>query len=438
MVGAAKHSGEGWRVGRDRLRLGAIATLVVSALTLGCRAPAQPEPAEHWFEAEQLCDHSSTHRLLASAGRAIEVSAHDELGLSLPRATESGRWWFRTSQRGDNGRIRVLGRGVELAVLEVPETGHWDRFEWVATPLLPTDGHVLELRAHGSFLLDALAFVPGGAERAPRGGPQVERDGDLELRTTDDYVVTDVVWKFRLIREQIQHLEDLLATERPPRVVLAAVSKARWPDPGTGAFQIGEIIYLREDVLERPWRYYAHELTHVFQESLAPTPRFFTEGLAFVVETEALERLYGLTEDRARRIERARARAHEIRARPRDVRVSDQLRAWGAGADAGGLLDRYEDANALVWSLHERCASGWLRKLSAYLRQPEVAAQARALRDRPAQHFRWWLDALENVDPAVAAWRQEFGLRDSALDSAARRWIRFPDSFPQAQARSSP
>ena len=322
----------------------------------------------------------------ASGGTALHVSAATPpvVVARPPVGSPRERLWVRGSTRGaaTSCPLRVRCGGVEVQV-ELPATGHRDRFEWTPLELASADslsGGEVELSlAEGSgseLWLDQLAWGDGSSDAPdPAASPRVWRDGALELRAAAGARVFDAEWVQHLLREQYAAVARLLGRELRGPLLVVALPAAQWPRPGAGAFQQGRAIYLRDDELHLPWRSFAHEIAHVFEEERATAlPRFWSEGLACALADEVEARLYD------RGVPRARVRWGELLARgdalhrPGDPPPNRAL-AFASPAADGTAADRrdYEWAGAVVDALAQKGGPGYFARLEALLAVPLAA-----------------------------------------------------------------
>jgi len=325
----------------------------------------------------------------ASGGTALHVSAATPpvVVARPPAGAPRERLWVRGATRGaaTSAPLRVRCGGVEVQV-ELPATGHRDRFEWTPLELAPAgasaDSDVELSLGEGSdaeLWLDQLAWGSGDSDAPdPAASPRVWRDGMLELRASAGARVFDPEWVQHLLREQYGAVARLLGRELRGPLLLVALPAARWPRPGAGAFQQGRAIYLRDDELHLPWRSFAHEIAHVFEEERATAlPRFWSEGLACALADEVEARLYD------RGVPRARVRWGELLARgdalhrPGDPPPNRALAFATAAAD-GAAADRrdYEWAAAVVDALAQKGGPGYFARLEALLAAPQAGGAA--------------------------------------------------------------
>lgn len=307
--------------------------------------------AESYETATSADHHRSTARPVVSVPRAIRVEI--------------------SVLEGERDRPR------DPRALELPSTLHWDRFEWITAPLgnLPAGEHRLRLRVvgdgQGGINLDQLAMYSGERAVLEKVSPAVFRAEGIEVRASHGAGVFDPPWLLHVLREQRDYIAGILCFELTRPLVLALVSGEDWPDPATGAFQSGPIVYLREDRAQFLWRDYGHEIVHVFQEEIpVGLPWFFTEGLAMTLQTEIEIDLF----DRVKIVESS------LRDLELLLEIGDELFRPGSGgvhplfAEAGeGFPSRpcYDWAHAIVWSLHQRFGAGLWPAVHARLRSPD-------------------------------------------------------------------
>jgi hypothetical protein len=379
----------------------------------GCVAPPSPPPAVHECESEA----SGGERVAsytAAGGAALRLAAGTP-ALLLPRpafvaeataVASAPTLWLRVAGDGRDDVSCELGvRGGTREHRAVAPTGHRERFEW--RPLAPPAGAFdrgaardaaglpIELRVagDGELRLDQFAWGSGDAPPAAAASPPVWRDGQLELRAGFDAKVADPEWALHLLREQYTAVARLCGRELDGPVVLVALSSAQWPGDATGAFQNGCAIFLRERELHLPWRSFAHEIAHLFEEQGAVRlPRFWSEGFACAVADEVEASLYERGVPRARvRWRRLLAEGDELytpglgpgRGPGPGAGEMNRAIAWPAAA-AGDRRD-YEWAGALVDALAQAGGAGFFARLERELLAPPdgLAAALAAARDEP-------------------------------------------------------
>lgn len=383
------------RPGPRTVPFAALAAAGAALLAGACVAPPRGPPAEVAEFETAARGGERVASFTASGGTALHVSAATPpVVVARPPAGGDVRelrdvLWLRYATRGaeETFPLRVRCGGVERR-LELPATGHRDRFEW--TPVVcssagPAAGGDVELSlADGSAVelwLDQLAWGSGAVGPDPAASPPVRRDGPLELRAAAGARVFDPEWVQHLLREQYAAVARLLGRELHGPLLLVALPAAEWPRPGAGAFQQGRAIYLRDDELHLPWRSFAHEIAHVFEEERATAlPRFWSEGLACALADEVEARLYD------RGVPRARVRWGELLARgdalhrPGDPPPNPALAFATAAAADGAAADRrdYEWAGAVVDALAQRGGPDYFARLEALLAAPPAAGRAGA------------------------------------------------------------
>ena len=384
-------------------RLVATIAALAQLVTSGCVAPLPPPPTVQECESAA----SGGERMLsytAAGGAALRVAASTPpLLLPRPAARAAGSagspaptLWLRLACDGrDDVRCEVGLRGGTFERRAVAPTGHRERFEW--RPLAPPAGALdpsatresaedpIELRVSGAgeLRLDQFAWGSGATPPDAAASPPVWRDGKLELRAGFDAQVADPEWALHLLREQSTAVARLCGRELEGPIVLVALSSAQWPGDATGAFQNGCAIFLRDRELHLPWRSFAHELAHLFEEQgRLPLPRFWSEGFACAVADEVEASLYDRGVPRARVRWRRLLLAGDELHRPGE-RAPNRAIAWPA-ASAGDRRD-YEWAGALVDALAQAGGAGFFARLGRELAAPPeglVAALA-AARDEP-------------------------------------------------------
>jgi len=368
-----------------------------------CVAPPPPPPAVHECEGEA----GGGERVVsytAAGGAALRLAAGTP-ALEVPRvafdaaassAARAPTLWLRLACDGREEVQCELGvRGGTRERRAVAPTGHRERFEW--RQLLPPAGAfdpgvagdaaegAIELRVTGAgeLRLDQFAWGVGDAPPAAAASPPVWRDGRLELRAGFDAQVADPEWALHLLREQYTAVARLCGRELDGPVVLIALSSAQWPGDATGAFQNGCAIFLRERELHLPWRSFAHEIAHLFEEQGGLSlPRFWSEGFACAVADEVEASLYDRGVPRARvRWRRLLAEGDELH-RP-GASEPNRAIAWPA-ASASDRRD-YEWAGALVDALAQAGGAGFFARLERELLAPPdgLAAALAAARDEP-------------------------------------------------------
>jgi hypothetical protein len=408
-------------VRRRGLRARRVPFAAAAALLAGaCVAPPRSRAAEVLeFEAAARGG-ERVASFTASGGTALHVSAATPpvVVARPPAGSPRERLWVRSSTRGaaPSAPLRVRCGGVEVQA-ELPATGHRDRFEWTPLELASADsspdGDVelsLAEASDAELWLDQLAWGDGTSDAPdPAASPRVWRDGMLELRAASGARVFDAEWVQHLLREQYAAVVRLLGRELRGPLLLVALPAAQWPRPGAGAFQQGRAIYLRDDELHLPWRSFAHEIAHVFEEERATAlPRFWSEGLACALADEVEARLWD------RGVPRARVRWGELLARgdalhrPGDPPPNRALAFATAAAD-GAAADRrdYEWAGAVVDALAQKGGPGYFARLEALLAAPPAGG----------------MDAAAAAAPFVAAARADCS---GLLERAGIPWPRLP------------
>jgi hypothetical protein len=321
----------------------------------------------------------------ASGGAALHATAATPpivVARAGAGAATSDALWIRCAVAGGGRSCALrLRDGGAARTLELPASGQRERFEWTALPIAAAAGGEVEIAVAepgGELWLDQFAW--GSATRPPDPGasPPVWRDGSLELRAAPGARVFDPDWVQHLLREQYGAVARLLGRELRGPLLLIALPAATWPRPGAGAFQQSRAIFLRDDELHLPWRSFAHEIAHVFEEERAAAlPRFWSEGLACALADEVEARLY------ERGVARARVRWTQLLARgdalyrPGSAPPNPAL-AFARSLADGATSDRsdYEWAGAVVDALAQAGGPGYFARLEAALdaAKPEVVA----------------------------------------------------------------
>jgi hypothetical protein len=336
----------------------------------------------------------------ASRGLALRLEGDAGVALELPRIPAGGAsLWLRLSCTDEAGGARLeVTHDFGGAVVEVPDTRHRDRFEWIECARLPEGAQRCEIAlaaGHGGrarVRIDQWALLEPDRSPPERLSPPVHRDGDgLELRAAEGARLFDPPWILKLLREQRNEVARLLGEPAPAPLVLLALPAASWPQEQAGAFQNGCVIYLRDDELHLPWRSFAHEIFHVHEETLpAELPPFLSEGiacaLALEIERRLVERGVDPGEEEARQ-ERLLADGDDLH-RPgsggaNPVFAWDRER-WDRSAGAAG----HAWATALVASARRRGPGSFWSDLIAALRsagaRPIDLAQGLAALERAA------------------------------------------------------
>src|SRR5262249_38758791 len=204
--------------------------------------------------------------------------------------------------------------------------------------------------------LEQFAGGSGDAPPDAAASPPVWRDGQLELRAGFDAKVADPEWALHLLREQYAAVARLCGRELDGPIVLVALSSAQWPGDATGAFQNGCALFLRERELHLPWRSFAHEIAHLFEQQGSLTlPRFWSEGFACAVADEVEASLYD------RGVPRARVRWRRLLAEGDELHrpgASEPNRAIASKAASASDRRDYEWAGALVDALAQAGGPG--------------------------------------------------------------------------------
>jgi hypothetical protein len=317
----------------------------------------------------------------ASGRRALAIGG-DPVRLSGAIPAAAGRLWLRLSCRGDpaGAALEIEGTGEGRVVVEVPDTLHRERFEWVRACELPfaTGEHAVCVRRirGGEVLVDQWAVLPERARPDEAWSPALwrSRDGSLELRAAQGAKGFDPAWILHLLEEQRDAVASRLGARLERPLVLIALPAARWPSERSGAFQNGCAILLRDDELHLPWRSYAHEIAHLHEDERdLDLPWFLSEGIACALALEVEERILGA----------AGPVAEKHAALDRLLREGD---SWHRPASREGnavfLLDEepplaerrdaaYAWATALLRGAARRGGEGfWRRLLAALAREP--------------------------------------------------------------------
>ncbi len=373
---------------------GGIEWILLAALGSGCRSPQQPRSWPHWEAERDREDNRSLggrgeSRFGASGGEAwgggfgSEPGHHLCLRDGLPVPDVLARIWLRYSVAGKEPvAFRVSCEDTVKVEGQLPSTGHGDRFEWISFPWTATRAGPLQIHPEGRLRLDQVAILPEDRTPSPEWSPPVVRSGGLEVRATDRSKVFDAPWVLKILREQCNALEAFLGIPCPPLVTLMAVHPEEWPDPGTGAFQSGTLVYLRADELHFAWRNYPHELSHVFQERwVEGVPLFFREGVAFLSAMHIERLLFGREELVAQRVSGFRELLADKPA-PRFGQGSKNPMFDAKANSVGHPLSResYEWAYAILWEMQEALGSAFVGNMSRALSDPSHPG-VRALQD---------------------------------------------------------
>jgi len=383
-------------------------------LAAACAGPPPAPPSAREFEGDaQGGERVASYT--AAGGAALRASATTPVVL-LPRPPAAPRGllgpgrvtlWVRVACEGPDAPIcDLFARGAaSVHFVAIAPTGHRERFVWQAltlpgdafepkdapaplaangAPAIASPPVELSIVGAGELFLDQFAWGGGAVPPAPSASPAIWSDGRLELRAGADATVADPEWALHLLREQYGAVAKLCGRELDGPIVLVALSAAQWPREQTGAFQNGCVIFLRDRELHLPWRSFAHEIAHLFEEQSGVTlPRFWSEGFACAVADEVEARLY------ERGVARARVRWREL------LRDGDDLHAAGASAPnraiawpdgpASSATDRrdYEWAGAVVDALAEAGGAAFFARLEVELttRSAPLAAALAGTRD---------------------------------------------------------
>lgn len=361
--------------------------LLVTAST--CVAPPPPPPSVREFEHDAQGG-EVVGSYTAAGGLARRLAATtSQVVVPAPEPGPGGgvrTLWLRVAAEGEGAiacELAVRGGGASQSFKLAP-TGHRERFEWWALPvaaqLLDSAAAApLELSVTGPGELRLDQFAWGSGAPPPSASPPVWRAGQLEVRAGFDAEVGDPDWVLHLLGEQYAAVARLCGRDLAGPVVLVALAPDQWPQAETGAFQNGCVIFLRERELHLPWRGFAHELAHLFEEQSGAgrlvLPHFWSEGFACAVADEVDAQLF------ERGVPRARVRWRRL------LESGDEFHAAGSSAlnraigwpDAAGKggTDRraYEWAGAVVDALAEIGGAGYFRRL-----ETQLAGDADALR----------------------------------------------------------
>lgn len=365
-----------------------LARLLAAAAVLaaaGCVAPPPP-PAVHECERDARGGERVTS-FTASGGAALRLDvATSPLRLPRPEAIGAGEHtvtlWLRVAcERRDGATCDIGVRGAARRERRtVAPSGHRERFDWQAL-VLPAAEFVapatagsadppveMTVAGAGELLLDQFAW--GSRETPPEksASPPVWCDGRLELRAGFDAKVADPEWALHLLREQYTAVARLCGRELEGPVVLVALSSSQWPRDATGAFQNGCAIFLRDRELHLPWRSFAHEIAHLFEEQGGlPLPRFWSEGFACAVADEVEAALYD------RGVARARVRWRRLLAEGDELHrpgTADPNRAIAWSDAAAGDRRDYEWAGAVVDALAQAGGAGFYARVTSGLVAP--------------------------------------------------------------------
>ncbi len=281
----------------------------------------------------------------------------------------NGRW------KGASLRL-VAGESFSKPV-EVADTLHLERFEWIDAAPLPEvpDGAEIDLGLEwlsgAAVDVDQWAVLAARARPDPAWSPRVWIDGSeggpLEVRECDGASVFDGEWVMKLLRESRDDVALLLGASPPPLFLFALRAGDGALDAGP-AFQNRFGIFVREDELHLPWRSYAHEISHVFEEqSGVPLPWFLSEGIAGAVDLVVTARRFGRedwTRERELALDRLLVEGDAFH-QPGAAAVNPAFLLQRAPADADGRRSAYEWSTALVFAAARTGGDGFFRRLHA-------------------------------------------------------------------------
>ncbi|MBL8843451.1 MAG: hypothetical protein JNL90_18165 [Planctomycetes bacterium] len=324
---------------------------------------------------------------VGSGGAVVAVArGARRIELPLPPAREGERAWLRVAVVGAplDATVR-FGGSAAARTLHVEPRAHLECLDWIALGERPAGATQVTIETDESapaWRLDALALRLDRAPPAEGHAAWRARDGALEVRAAPGARVADPEWTLKLLAEQVAAVEALLERRFDGPIALIALPAGAAEFEASGGFQNGRALFLRDDELHLPWRGYAHELFHVFEEERGlQLPWSWSEGLACALALEVADATVAGIEGPARHraaLAALRRDGDEFH-RPGAASVNRLLPLAAPPADRRERDAAYAWATALVEEVARRGGRGAFARFVAAWEAGSGAGGARAI-----------------------------------------------------------
>lgn len=277
-----------------------------------------------------------------------------------------------TAPSGARLRLRM---GDVAREIELPSTGNWELWRWIAVPMgeLAKGAHTLRLETlseNAPINLDALSVAPSNQMPLEVSRPLLfdgSRHLRIQLSPSVKPLPTDQL--FAIGEATYGFLKEYLGEEPSQKLTVNVIAPAEQRNDFVG-HSVGYAMYLEEAPILNTAHNWAHEMTHCFQRESGSWPTWLSEGEAWLTYFDAESSVFGRApNDITFSPQLFRSRLPKLR-ETLIVENRNQLQRWGQPDFPGHKVGAaYGFSNFILAELREKYGPSLMQRYRALLRE---------------------------------------------------------------------